>query len=380
MPAPTPPAPTPVPAPTRAPSLEDLRLLLVAEGLSSPLFLTTSPDRPERLFVVEQTGRIVLLDERGGATTFLDLTDRVRFGGELGLLGLAFHPGYGENGLFYVNYTDDEVVSVTSEFSVVAEDPNRGDPTSERRILEVPQDSVNHHGGALVFGPDGALYLSLGDSAQGGDPEGNAQNPADFRGKILRFDPLAYPAPLADNPGFENRHVWHRGLRNPWRFSFDRETGDLYVADVGESEEEEVDFAPAGSSGLNFGWNLVEGSVCFWPPWRMDEPRPDCPLEDFVPPVFSYGHDDGCSVTGGYVYRGSAVPILWGRYVFADFCTGRVSSFRMQDGRAVDVLDLSPLLDPDGRINNVTSFGEDGNGELYILDASGAVYRIDAQG
>ncbi len=373
---PSPSGPTPIPSPTPEPTLDDLALRRIAEGLSSPLFLTTPPDEPDRLFVVEQTGRIVILNGTSGTRTFLDLSDRVRFGGELGLLGLAFHPAFADNGLFYVNYTDDDLVSVTSEFRVDPNDAERGDPDSERRILEVPLESVSRHGGMLAFGPDGALYLSLGDSAQSGDPNGNAQNPTDFRGKILRFDPLTFPEPLADNPGFENPHVWHLGLCNPWRFSFDRETGDFYAGDVGEAEEEEVDFASAGVGGLNYGWNLVEGAVCFRPP---DEPRPECPLERFVAPVFSYGHDAGCSVTGGYVYRGDNVPPLRGLYLFSDYCNARVTALRVEDGVAREVTDLTPFLDPDGRLNAVSSFGEDGHGELYVIDGYGSVYRIESR-
>ncbi|MDG2306529.1 MAG: PQQ-dependent sugar dehydrogenase [Candidatus Binatia bacterium] len=375
-----PPGP-PTITPPREASLDDLRLARVAGDLSMPLFLTSLPEDPDRLFVVERPGRIKLLTGNGGAVTFLDLTDRVRSGGELGLLGLAFHPEFADNGLFYVNYTSEvtsSLFSVTSEFSVDLTNPARGDPDSERKILEVPQSSVSHHGGMLVFGPDDALYLSLGDSAQGGDPEGNAQNLAEFRGKILRFDPLTFPEPLAGNPGVENPHVWHWGLRNPWRFSFDRETGDMFIGDVGEAEFEEVDVAPAGASGLNFGWNLVEGSVCFRPPWVSDKPRLECGIDGFVAPVVAYGREDGCSVTGGYVYRGPSAPALVGRYLYADYCTGHVSSFRWVDGEAVDAMDLTTMLDPRGdRLKNVTSFGEDARGDLYVLDSFGSVYRIE---
>lgn len=382
-PAPVPsgtPVSTPAPTPTpREASLDDLRLVRIADGLDAPLFLTYAPGDSERLFIVERVGRLRIW--RGGnllTTPFLDLTDVVRSGGELGLLGLAFHPEYETNGLFYVNYTDDDLVSITSEFRVDASDMNRAVRDSERVLLEVPQDTINHHGGMLSFGPDGALYLSLGDSSQGADPRGYAQDEGEFRGKILRFDPLTFPEPLPDALAFENPHVWHLGLRNPWRFSFDRETGDLYIADVGEAEAEEVDVVPAGAGGLNFGWNPTEGAQCFLAPWS-EEPRPMCDVSAFALPVWAYGRDLGCSVTGGYVYRGPSAPLLVGRYVFADFCTNRVFSFVWRDGEATDYVDLSSELDSREILQAPTSFGEDSAGNLYVMDLSGAVYRITAQ-
>lgn len=378
-PSATPFQPTASPAPTETPepSLDDLRLVRIASGLDAPLYVTHAPGDSESVFMVERVGRIRIW--RGGnllTTPFLDLTDVVRSGGELGLLGLAFHPEYATNGLFYVNYTDDALVSITAEFSVDPESANRALRDTERVLLEVPQDTVNHHAGMLAFGPEGALYLALGDSAQGADPLGYAQNEEEFRGKILRFDPLTFPEPLEDNPGFANPHIWHLGLRNPWRFSFDRETGDLYLSDVGEQEAEEVNVVPAGLGGLNFGWNVTEGPQCFLAPWR-EEPRPMCDTSSFQLPAFAYGRDLGCSVTGGYVYRGPAAPALVGRYVYADFCSNRVFSFVWRDGEATDYLDLSGVLDSRDRLAAPTSFGEDAAGNLYVMDLGGSVYRIE---
>lgn len=381
-PAPTAqPEPTadPRPEPTPESSLNDLRLVRIASDLDAPLYVTSAPGDAASLFIVERVGRVrIWRDGRVLDDSFLDLTDVVRSGGELGLLGLAFHPDYEENGLFYVNYTDDDLMSVTAEFEVHSDDPDRADRDSERVLLGVPQDTINHHGGMLVFGPDGALYLSLGDSAQGADPRGYAQDEAEFRGKILRFDPLIFPEPLGDNPGFANPHVWHLGLRNPWRFSFDRETGDLYIADVGELEAEEVNVVAAGVGGLNFGWNVTEGAQCFLPPW-LEEPRPICDAERFQLPVFSYGRDMGCSITGGYAYRGVGVPPLVGRYVYADFCSNRVFSFVWRDGQATDYRELSGALESRETLQSPTSFGEDAEGNLYVTDLGGAVYRIEAR-
>lgn len=371
------PTPMPSPAPTREPSLADLRLRTVATGLSSPLYVTAAPGHPEWLFVVEQSGRIRIIEDRSvRSDPFLDLTDVVEWGGELGLLGLAFHPDYESNGLFYVNYTDADLVSITSEFSVDPGDPARALRESERTLLRVPQDSVAHHGGMLAFGPDGALYLSLGDSSQGADPNGYAQDPSDERGKILRIDPASFPVPLDDGAGLENPHVWHYGLRNPWRFSFDRATGDLYVGDVGELEAEEVNVVAAGVAGVNFGWRIAEGSQCFVAPWA-DEPRPMCDLSGLQAPVLEYGRDTGCSVIGGYVYRGPSAPSLVGRYVFADYCSRRVLSFVWEDGVATDVVDLTDALAAQDRLQSPSSFGEDLAGNLYVVDLFAGVFALE---
>lgn len=381
-PAPTtpPPVETPQPAPTPPPlELNDVRLIRLRGGFDDPVAVVGAPDS-DRLFIVEQRGRILVLEapSGSGSDVFLDLTDVVRFGGELGLLGLAFPPDFATSGVFYVNYTDEELVSITSEFSVEPTNPRRAIRESERVLLRVPQDTINHHGGALAFGPDGALYLSLGDSAQGADPNDYAQNPAEARGKILRFDPGLLPSPLPDNPGFENPHVLHLGLRNPWRFSFDRETGDLYIGDVGELEAEEIDVAPAGAAGLNFGWRDMEGDQCFLAPWS-EEPRPLCDASGFAPPVFAYGRDVGCSVIGGFVYRGPSADPLVGRYVFADWCTNRILSFVWRDGEAEDLVELTPTLGIDDAFAFPSSFGEDRAGNLYVVTLSGGLYRFQTR-
>lgn len=369
------------PTPNQGPALtlDDVRLVRMRGGFNNPIYATQAPGS-DLFFVVEQAGRIRVMDSpsAGSTTVFLDLTNVVRSGGELGLLGLAFPPDYDETGLFYVNYTDADLVSITSEFRVDPNNARRALRNSERVLLEVPQDTINHHAGMMEFGPDGALYIALGDSAQGADPNGYAQNGSDFRGKILRIDPGTFPSPLPDNPGFENPHVWQTGLRNPWRFSFDRETGDLFIGDVGESEAEEVSFAPAGASGLNFGWNLTEGSQCFLAPWSQD-PRPMCETSGFVPPVFDYGRDLGCSVTGGYVYRGPSAAPLVGRYVFADWCTNRILSFRVEGGEAQDIVDMTKSLRVEGQLSRPSSFGEDQAGNLYLVDLGGSLYRFQTR-
>jgi hypothetical protein len=372
------PTPAPVPTPPPSPaSLEDVRLVRLASGFDSPVAVTGAPGS-DRLFVVEQWGRIRVLEnpESGRSSLFLDLSDIVEAGGELGLLGLAFPPDYARSGLFYVSYTDRDLNMVLSEFKVEPEAPNRALRSSERVVLEVPQDTVNHHGGMLAFGPDGALYYSLGDSAQGADPLNYAQDPSEFRGKILRVDPLRFPEPLGDNPGFANPHVWQLGLRNPWRFSFDRETGDFYVADVGEVEREEVSVAPSGVGGLNFGWRKTEGDLCFVEPWS-DAPRPVCDESGLTSPAFVYGRDVGCSVTGGYVYRGPRAAPLVGRYVFADWCSNRVFSFVWEDGEARDIIELTASLELPRSFSGPTSFGEDRNGDLYIVVLPGDLFRVE---
>ncbi len=376
-PQPEPTAAQPTPTPTAAPSLADVRLVPVVSGLDSPLYLTSAPGEPERLFIVEQRGTIRIV-EFGSVREepFLDLGDVVRSGGELGLLGLAFDPDYAESGLLYVNYTNHDLVSITSEFSVDVEDPSRAIRDSERVLLEVPQDTINHHAGMLEFGPGGGLYVALGDSAQGADPKGYAQDPGEFRGKILRLDPDTFPEPIPGNPGFENPHVWHLGLRNPWRFSFDRATGDMYIGDVGEVETEEISVVPAGVSGANFGWNVTEGAQCFLAPWS-EEPRPMCDSAGFVSPAWVHGRDLGCSVTGGYVYRGPSVAPLVGRYVFSDYCSRRIFSFVWEDGEATDLVDMSEMLGSRDLLQGPSSFGEDLAGNLYVVDLGGAVYRFD---
>lgn len=350
-----------------------VRLELVASGLSFPVYLAAPPGDMNRLFIVEKTGAIRIIKD--GALLpdpFLDLSGQVSGAGEQGLLGLAFDPGYASNGRFFVHYTiqnDDNQVSLFQ----VSSDPDRADPGSGQVILSVPRDFTNHNGGQLTFGPDGFLYLGLGDGGGSSDPQDRGQSTADLLGSILRLDVQAgtsYTVP-ADNPFVgqpgAQPEIWSYGLRNPWRFSFDRGTGDLYIADVGETRFEEIDVAPAadgGGRGANYGWSLMEGSHCF--------AAQQCDRDGLAFPVHEYNHSTGCSVTGGYVYRGTLIPALQGHYLFADFCQGWVRSFRYAGGAATELTDWSALR-PGGMI---TSFGEDAAGELYVLDSSGGVFRI----
>lgn len=332
---------------------------MIISGLQRPVDLQA--DGSGRLFVLEKPGRIRIIEnDQLIETPFLDISDRVGSGGnEQGLLGLAFHPQYAQNGRFFVNYTDKNGDTVLARFQV-SSDPNVADPNSEVKILGVDQPFANHNGGGLVFGPDGYLYAGLGDGGSQGDPFGNAQNTGVLLGKILRLDvdsaePYAVPA---DNP-FGNE-VWAYGLRNPWRFSFDKSTNDLYIADVGQNTWEEIDFLPAGSpGGTNFGWNFREGAHDY----KGGGPA------GMVEPVAEYSHSEGgCSVTGGYVYRGS-LPEWHGIYLYADYCKGLIWGLIQSDGG----WQSQPLFDLDVTI---TSFGQDSSGELYILSDSGSIFRL----
>jgi len=305
------------------------------------------------------------------ATPFVDLANRISCCGERGLLGLAFHPDYADNGRFFVNYTnvdgDTEVVELAR-----SGDPDVASPETVRTFFVVEQPFANHNGGMLAFGPDGYLYVGLGDGGAGGDPQDNAQSLDTKLGKLLRMDVDAYPEPPPGNLAGGDPDLWAFGLRNPWRFSFDRATGDLYIADVGQNALEEINVAPAGQGGLNYGWRIMEGSQCF-------QPETGCDMDGLTLPVVEYGRDVGCSVTGGYVYRGDALPGLEGRYLYGDFCSNRVFSFRWEAGAVRDDVELTTELDPDGQIQGLTSFGEDAAGELYVVSRSGSVFRIEAE-
>jgi len=345
----------------------------VAGGLQSPLDLQSAPGDNSRLFVVEQRGRIRIL--RGQTlveTPFLDISGRLSCCGERGLLGLAFHPAYAQNGRFYVNYTNPQGHTHISEFRVSA-NADLASPDSERLLLFVSQPFSNHNGGGLAFGPDGRLYIGLGDGGSGGDPLNNGQDLRTYLGKMLRIDvdggmPYAVPA---DNPFRSNGaalpEIWAFGLRNPWRYSFDRATGELYIADVGQSAREEVNVAPSGRGGQNYGWSLMEGTQCF-------RPATGCPTAGLTLPVLDYGRNLGGSITGGYVYRGCRLPGYQGTYFYGDFVSGAIRSFRHQNGQATDARDWTASI---GRgIGNVSTFGQDAQGELYVVDYDGEVYRI----
>jgi glucose/arabinose dehydrogenase len=301
---------------------------------------------------------------------FLDLTSRISTGGERGLLGLAFDPDYATSARFIVHFTDPAGNTTLSRFQASA-NPDVADPASELVIVAADQPFANHNGGQIAFGPDGFLYVGLGDGGGSGDPDGRGQNLSDLLGSILRIDVRStepYTVP-ADNPFAQSAapEVWSYGLRNPWRFSFDRATGDLYVADVGEGQWEEIDVsttADGGGKGLNYGWNLMEGTHCF----RASS----CDQAGLTLPAFEYSHQEGCSITGGYVYRGSAIPALQGHYFYADYCQGWVRSLRYSSGTVTDQTEW-PSLTPGGP---VLSFGEDAAGELYVLDQGGRVSKV----
>jgi len=364
---------TPTPQPTATASGPPaLRLSQVASGLDQPLYVTSAPGDDGRLYVVEQTGRIRIATPSGVlAAPFLDLSGRISCCGERGLLGLAFHPGYADNGRFFVNYTNQDGDTEVVEFERSA-DPDVASPAQVRLFFTVDQPFPNHNGGMLAFGPDGYLYVGMGDGGSAGDPQNNGQSLDTKLGKILRIDVDAYPTPPPGNVEGGDPAVWDWGLRNPWRFSFDRATGDLYIGDVGQNRLEEIDVEPAGQGRRNYGWRIMEGDSCF-------EPRTGCDQSGLTPPVVSYDRGDGCSVTGGYVYRGQAIPGLVGDYLYGDFCSNRVFSFRWSDGVATPPRELTDDLDPDGLIQGLTSFGEDAVGELYVVSQGGSVFRIEAE-
>lgn len=341
----------------------------VASGLQSPVHLT-SPASDARLFIVEQPGRIRIV-ENGQLlpTPFLDIVAKVSSGGERGLLSVAFHPQYAQNGQFYVNYTDKAGDTRIERYRVSA-NRNLADPASASLVLHVRQPYSNHNGGLVAFGPDGMLYVGMGDGGGGGDPEEAGQDPLQLLGKLLRIDvdaaqPYGMPAnnPYAGRPGGRGE-IWALGMRNPWRFSFDHTAKLLYVADVGQNRLEEVNVVPAGEAGVNYGWDVMEASDCF-------EPGSGCPRAGLTLPVLEYTHDDGCSITGGFVYRGQAIPGLQGHYLYADYCEGWVRSFRYTDGQAADKRSY-PLPD----VGNISSFGEDSQRELYLVSHRGTVHRI----
>ena len=361
--------------PPSSPGELEVGLEPVATGLAFPLALTAPPGDP-RLFIVEKDGRIRIV--RNGALLerpFLDVSSLVSRGSEQGLLGLAFDPDYSSNGRFFVNYSDTEGDTRVVAYRVSG-DPDLADAATAEILLTIEQPFSNHNGGHLAFGPDGFLYIATGDGGSGGDPQGNGQDRLDLLGSLLRIDVRAangYTIP-PDNPfvGMTDTRpeLWDVGLRNPWRFSFDRGTGDLYIADVGQNEREEINVAlrsAGGGHGANYGWNIMEGTACFV--------GTECDTSGLVLPVLEYDHSEGCSVTGGYVYRGSAIPELAGHYFYADFCEGWVRSFRFAGGEVTAERDW-PELAPGGQ---VPSFGEDASGELYVLDAGGTVYRIVAR-
>jgi glucose/arabinose dehydrogenase len=347
----------------------------IADGFQRPVFVTGAGDGSNRLFVVEQPGRIYILkDGKKLPTVFLDISNKIATAGnEQGLLGLAFSPDFKNNGIFFVNYSKKGNGDNVIERYQVSSDPNVADPSSAKMILTIPGFEPNHNSGMLVFGPDGYLYIGAGDGGGGGDQHGtigNGQALDALNGKILRIDVSAdtYKIP-ATNPFVNNSNarpeIWDYGFRNPWRFSFDRATGDLYVGDVGQNNWEEIDFEPAGSKGgLNYGWRIMEGLHCY-------NPATNCDMTGLVLPIFNYNHDAGCSVTGGYVYRGTQYPWLVGQYIFADYCTG-VARASMRDASGKWVTRQVTKFD-----DTISSFGQDDAGEIYVLGhGNGTIYKL----
>ncbi|MDR4478354.1 MAG: PQQ-dependent sugar dehydrogenase [Nitrospira sp.] len=345
---------------------------IVTAGLVQPLYLTHAGDGSGRLFVVEQGGRIrVLVLERVQRSPFLDLSDRVLAGGERGLLGLAFHPDFARNGRLFVSYTrQPDGATVVAEYR--RDSKTDQVDRQERVLMALSQPFANHNGGMIAFGPDGALYIGRGDGGGRGDPDHRAQNPDDLLGKILRLDvdggePYAIPV---DNPyvsGGGRPEIYAIGFRNPWRFSFDRKTGVLWVGDVGQHDWEEVDAVVRGG---NYGWRLMEGRHCFLP-------KTDCDRSGLQPPVLEYGHEAGrCSITGGYVYRGQSQAALKGVYVYGDYCTGEIMGARVEGGAYSDLAEGAEVLLRSGL--RISSFGEDQEGELYVVDHGGGVYRVES--
>lgn len=357
----------------------DIALHEVVRGLHAPLFLTAPAD-DERLFVIEQPGKIRIIENAALVTTpFLDIQNIVRdTGNEQGLLGLAFHPNYASNGKFYVNYT----ATSPSGATVVAEYTVSGDPnlanTTGRTLLTFSQPQSNHNGGMLAFGSDGYLYVGTGDGGGGNDEhgrEGNGQSLETLLGKLLRIDvtsgePYSIPS---DNPfaeGGGRPEIWAYGLRNPWRFSFDRASGDIYIADVGQSTLEEVNVASRDAAGLNYGWKIAEGKQC-------RGGGKGCDMTGLTAPVHDYGRSDGQSITGGYVYRGECMPDVQGMYFFGDFASARIWTFEYKgEGAITNHSDRSSSIDPTNAINGLTSFGEDAFGELYVISRDGKIFKL----
>jgi glucose/arabinose dehydrogenase len=355
-------------APAGTSAAPKIALKLISDALNRPVYVTHAGDDSGRLFVVEKAGRIVVLREgQPAAEPFLDISERVgSSGSEQGLLSVAFHPQFAQNGRLFVDYTDRSGDTVISRFQATSDS---ADPDSEEVLLKIDQPYPNHNGGQVLFGPDGYLYIGMGDGGSGGDPQGHGQNRKSLLGKLLRLDidngdPYAIPPnnpwPSSDEARPE---IWAYGLRNPWRFSFDRTTGDLYIADVGQNQYEEIDRQPAGSrGGENYGWNTMEGDHCFR--------GGSCSSAGLLAPIAEYDHSLGCSITGGYVYRGAAFPRLQGLYFYGDYCSGRIWA-------------LDPAVQGQGEQHEllrsrlrISSFGEDQAGELYLTDLSGGLYQV----
>jgi glucose/arabinose dehydrogenase len=351
----------------------DLALEPVAGGFAAPLQATGAGDGTGRIFVVERGGLVfVVRNGERRSTPWLDISARTLSGGEQGLLGLAFHPDFETNRNLYVNYTGRSGNTVIARYRQAKKRPGRVKPSSRRVILRIEQPYANHNGGAMAFGPDGYLHVATGDGGSGGDPQANGQRLDTLLGKILRIDvdgasgDRRYAIP-GDNP-FDGRdgreEIWAYGLRNPWRFSFDFASGDIWIGDVGQGTLEEINRQPAGSPGLNYGWNVMEGDACY-------PSGSACDRAGLTMPIATYGHGPECSVTGGHVYRGTEFPDMVGQYFFGDFCSGRIWSLVADQPAPQDPVEL---LDTG---HSISSFGEAENGELFMTDlGSGMLFRL----
>jgi glucose/arabinose dehydrogenase len=346
-----------------------IRLVPFANGFTLPTHIAHAGDNSGRVFVVEQDGRVRIVKNGNVLSTpFLDIAASVSCCGEQGLLSIVFPPGYATTQRFYVNYTNNAGDSVVSMFRT-STDPDIADPASEDVLFTVDQPFANHNGGMMAFGPDGYLYIGFGDGGSGGDPQGNGQNPATLLGKMLRIDVEAVPGsyqvpssnPFVGNPNVR-AEIWALGTRNPWKFSFDRANGNLFIADVGQNIYEEVNFQPAGIGGQNYGWNTMEGMHCF--------SSPTCSTVGLTLPVTEYTHGPDCSVTGGYVFRGPGNAGLQGTYLYGDFCSGIIRGLTNNGGAWQSEILLDTRF-------GISSFGEDQPGNVYVADYNrGRILRI----
>ena len=379
----------------QSPSLSSIE---IADGFKKPLFITSYPTDSNLLYVVEQAGRIIVIENGEKLKRpFLDIKKQVvnpsRPGDERGLLGFAFHPNHTKNGKFYINYMNNDGYTVVSEF--IVKNKQRANHSSERILFDLKQPFSNHNGGHMAFGPDGYLYISIGDGGKAGDPNNAGQDLNTIFGKVIRIDVNQTPYGIPkSNPyyGQENKRgeIWAWGLRNVWRFSFDRENGDIFYGDVGQNKWEEINYEPSNSKGgINYGWRIMEARHCY-------NPEDNCNESGLTQPILEYPNDanymrtltvmdqpdvDGCSVTGGYVYRGKKIKGLQGTYLFGDYCSGNVWSFKVENGKAVEFQNRTEEINlAEGEFTNyISSFGEDADGELYIIDYNGGVYKIIIQ-
>ena len=378
-----------------------LSSLLIADGYKKPVFITSYPNNAKLLYIVEQAGLIKIInDGKKLSRPFFDINKRVvnpnRPGDERGLLGFAFHPNHTNNGKFYINYMDNDGNTIISEFSTNSE--LRANHKSERIILKLKQPYGNHNGGDIQFGPDGYLYISIGDGGKAGDPLNAGQDLSSLFGKIIRIDIEQKPYGIPkSNPFFgqkdKREEIWAWGLRNVWRFSFDKQTGDKYLADVGQNKWEEVNFEPASSKGgLNYGWRIMEANHCY-------DPKENCPTEGLIKPIIEYPNDanhpafafriieelsfsetdvEGCSVTGGYVYRGQKIKSMQGQYIFGDYCSGNIWTLKVVNGKAINFKNRTEEINIGGGefTTYISSFGQDSDGEIYIIDYNGGIYKL----